>query len=183
MGAPVNPSFTQAAFRFKNDDGSGLTATWKAAINTNIDERPYKIIRCKFLIQQTVSNANQNLTRSFKLKYSLNGGAYTDVGAQGSSTIIRCANSSNVTDDSQSLTELTVNTAIGLVDENNLVTVAFPSGTTADLEVEFVLELYGGLINLTDSLDLRVYESNDTLLSVYTNTANIKRKRRLRVLG
>jgi len=185
MGAPINPSFTQASFRFRNDDGSQTTATWKAAVNVNSDEKAYRIFRCRFLIQQTVSNANTALTRNYKLRYSLNGGTYTDVGAQGSATIIRYANSPNIVDDEATTQQIGTGSFIaGDVDENgDTGTLTFTSGSLSETEIEFVLELYGGAINQTDNLDLRVFETNNTLLAAYTNTARIKRRRRLRVLG
>jgi hypothetical protein len=99
MGAPVNPSFNQTSYRFRNDDGSQTSATWKAAVNTNVTEKPFVTFRCRFLIQQTVSNANTNLTRAYKLRYSLNGGAYDDVIAiNGTTGQIRYSTSSNVSD-------------------------------------------------------------------------------------
>jgi hypothetical protein len=187
MGAPVQPSFTQTSFQFRNDDGGEISATEKENPNTNTTEKPYKIFRCRFSISQTVSNANQNLTRAYKLRYALNNGTYIDVGAQGSATIIRYANSSNITDNEATSNILLIsqNTFVsGRVDENgDTGTITFISGALSFTEVEFVLELYGGAINQTDNLDLRVFETNNTLLAAYTNTARIKRRRRLRVLG
>ena len=185
MGAPVNPSFTQTSFRFRNDDGSQTTATWKAAVNVNSDEKAYRIFRCRFLIQQTVSNANTALTRNYKLRYSLNNGTYTDVGAQGSATIIRYADSSNITDNEATTQQIGTGTFItGSVDEDgDTGTITYTTGSLSETELEFVLELYGGAINQTDNLDLRVFETNNTVLASYTQTARIKRRRRLRVFG
>jgi len=185
MGAPVNPSFTQQSFRFRNDDGSQTTATWSQAANTNDQRRPFVIFRCRFLIQQTVSSANTGLGRAFKLRYSLNSGTYTDVGAQDSATIIRYANSPNITDDEATTQQLGTGSFVaGDVDENgDTGTITFTSGALSETEIEFVLELNGADIKVGDTLDLRVYETNNTVLASYTQTGRIIRTRRSNVLG
>jgi hypothetical protein len=109
------------------------------------------------------------------------------VGAQGSATIIRYADSSNITDNEATTQQIGTGTFItGSVDETGdtgQFNITFTSGALSETEVEFVLELYGGAINQTDNLDLRVFETNNTVLASYTQTARIKRRRRLRVLG
>lgn len=187
MGAPTNPTFTQASFRFRNDNGSQTTATWSEALNTNSIKKPYTIFRLRFLIQQTTSAANQNLTRAYKLKYSLNGGAYTDVGAQSSATLIRYANSSNITDNETTTQQLGTGSFVaGNVDENgSSASVTYTNAALSESEMEFVLEIYGGLFNPFDYVDLRVYETspvNDTALDVYTSTPRLTRKRRFMIL-
>lgn len=185
MGAPVNPSFTQQSFRFRNDDGSQTTATWSQTANVNDQRKPFVIFRCRFLIQQTVSTANTALARAFKLRYSLNSGTYTDVGAQGSSTVIRYADSPNITDDEVTTQQLGTGSFVaGDVDENgDTGTITFTSAALSETEIEFVLELDGANINVNDTLDLRVYETNNTVLAAYTQTASISRTRRAFVLG
>jgi hypothetical protein len=185
MGAPVNPSFTQQSFRFRNDDGSQTTATWSQLANTNDRRKPFVFFRCRFLIQQTVSNANANLTRNYKLRYSLNDGTYTDVGAQGSSTIIRYANSSNITDNEATTQQLGTGSFVtgAMCETGDTGTITYNSGALSETEVEFVLELDGASINVSDTLDLRVYETNNTVLASYTQTARIVRTRRALVLG
>lgn len=184
MGQPVQPSFNQTSFRFRNDDGNQITATWKELLNTNTREKPYIIVRCRFVIQQTVSNANTNLQRNYKLRYSLNSAAYVDVGAQGSQTIIRYSNSSNITDNESTTQQIGAGSFItGSVDENgDTGTLTFTSGALSETEIEFVFELYGGLVSITDNLDLRVYQTNNTLLANYTNTPRINIKRRIAIL-
>ena len=185
MGAPVNPSFRQESFRFRNDDGNQTTATWIAAANTNVTSKPYVIVRLRVLVQQTVSNANTSLARTFKLRYSLNGAAYTDVGAQGVETEpVRMADSPNVADDQATTQQLGTGSFVaGDIEENNSAAITFTSGALSETEIEFVIQLYGGRINNSDTLDFRVYETDNTLLAAYTVTPRLTRRRRLRVLG
>ena len=189
MGAPVNPSFVQQSFRFRNDNGSQTTATWAQSANVNDERSPFIIFRCRFLIQQTVSTANTNLTRAYKLRYSLNGGTYTDVAAQNSSdTPIRYADSSNIADDESTTQQLGTGTFVtGQVDENGATgNINFTSGALSETEVEFVLELNS--VSNGDTLDLGVYETNNTVLATYTTTARVTalvagRARRIFVMG
>jgi len=187
MGAPVNPSFRQQSFRFRNDDGSQTTATWSQSTNVNDSRFGNIIFRCRFLIQQTVSNANQNLARAYKLRYSLNSGTYTDVGAQNGASPIRYANSPNITDNEATTQQIGAGSFVaGDVDENgDTGTITFTSGALSETEVEFVLELNPTALTKLDTLDLRVFETNNTVLDAYTNTARVTfiKKRRLFILG
>lgn len=186
MGAPVEPSFRQESFRFRNDDGSETTATWKAAINTNANEKPYVRYRCRFLIQQTVANANRNFTRNYKLRYSLNGGGYTDLGAQNAANHpIRYADSPNITDNEATTQQIGSGSFVtgAMCETGDTGTITFTSGSLSETEVEFVIEIYGGLLTPFDTLDLRVFETNNTVLADYTETPTTRRPRRLRVMG
>lgn len=189
MGAPVQPSFTQRAFYFAEDDNFEVLNTVISAISGSITRKPYSIFRLRIRIEQTVSNANTALARNYKLRYSLNSGSYTDVGAQGSATPIRYANSSFITDNevtTQGLYFLDDPYLFisGRVDENgDTGTITYSSGQLSCTEVEFVLELNGTLLNVSDTLDLRVYETNNTVLASYAETPRISRSRRSMVLG
>jgi hypothetical protein len=187
MGAPVQPSFTQTSFRYRNDDGSQTTATWIAATNVEASPfKPYQRFRLRFLISQTVSNANTNLARTFKLRYSLNNAAYVDVSEQNTFTApLRMADSPNLTDGEATTQQIGSGTFVaGAVEETNATpTITFTSGSLSSTEIEFVVEIYGGQINSGDTLDLRVFETNNTALANYTNTPSPKRRGRKLVLG
>jgi hypothetical protein len=177
----------QTSFRIRFDNGDETTATWYAATNTNAPAiKGFIIFRARFLISQTVSNANRNLARAFKLRYSYDGGAYTDVGAQTSTnTPIRMADSSNVADNDATTQQIGSGTFItGSVEENNDTgTITFTSGALSSTELEFVLAINGNQFDTTKSLLLQVYETNNTALSAYTNTPTILRARRVSILG
>jgi hypothetical protein len=140
-----------------------------------------------FLIQQTVANANRNLTRNYKLRYSLNGGGYTDLGAQSSATDpIRYADSPNITDNEATTQQIGTGsfvTGAMLMKMEILVQSRLPHGALSETELEFVIEIYGGRLLPSDTLDLRVFETNNTVLAAYTVTPRTRRPRRLRVLG
>lgn len=164
--------YSQTAFRFRFDDGSETTATWSAALNTDDTKKPYVIFRLRFAIQQTRTNANTELSQNLKLKYSLNGAAYIDVGAQGSTTsIVRYANSSNITDNEATTQQLTANPSFfaGAVDENG-DTGTLNFSAPSETEVEFVLNIYGQHFTPKTRLEFRVYKTTDVALNVYNVT-------------
>jgi hypothetical protein len=146
MGQTVNPSFTQSRFRFRNDDGSQATATWRAAENTNASIPASTVFRLRIQVAQTVTNANTALTRSFKVRFSKNNTSYIDVAAIGATTAaVRYASSSNVSDGDNTTSQLTAASGTfltGKVDNNNTTgNLVFNIQQYTDLE--FVLELYG----------------------------------------
>ena len=173
MGMPVEGSYTQTRFRFRNDDGSETAASWKAAETTNVDIVVNTVFRLRVQVAQTISNANQNLSKNFKVRFSLNSGAYVDVAAIGATTTaVRYASSANVADGATTTSQLTAASGTflaGRIDNNNDTgTLTFDIQQYTDLE--FVLELYGAQLTAEDTLDFRVYETGNTALNSYTNT-------------
>lgn len=186
MGPSVSAAFTQSAFRFRNDDGSQTSATWIAALNDNVERKPFFIFRLRLLIQQTVSTANANLAKAFKIRQSLNGESYVDVGAQGStSTAVRMADSPNVVDNDATTQQIGSGSFItGSVEENNSTsTITFTTGALSETELEFVMEINGAQFSFGDFIDFRVHETNNTILNNYTVTPRLTRTRRFFVLG
>ncbi len=181
MGAPVQPSYTQAVFRGRNDNGTESSATWIASTDTNFTLQVSTTFRLRFRVQQTVTNANTNLAKNFKLRFS-DGGSYTDIGAQGTTASkVRYVNSSNITDNETTTNQLGTGTGsfiAGSVDENNDTgTITFTSGAASYTEIEFVIEVYGPLVDNNDAISFRVYETNDTVLDTYTVTPNVTVKK------
>jgi hypothetical protein len=89
-------TINQASYRFRNDDGSESTATWKAAENAKLEitsiaaDIPFRL---RVMVQET---GGETGTSSFKLQRSVNGGAYADITT--TSTYVRVRASANVTD-------------------------------------------------------------------------------------
>jgi len=181
MGAPVQPSYTQAVFRGRNDNGTESSATWIESTDTNFTLQVSTTFRLRFRVQQTVTNANTNLTKNFKLRFS-DGGSYTNIGAQGTTASkVRYVNSSNITDNETTTDQLGTGTGsfiAGSVDENNDTgTITFTSGAASYTEIEFVIEVYGPLVDNNDVISFRVYETNNTVLDTYTVTPNVTVKK------
>lgn len=176
MGAPVESSYTQTRFRFRNDDGSQTAATWKDAENASILQVVNSVFRLRIQVAQTVTNANRDLTKNFKVRFSRNSGVYTDVAGIGATTSgVRYAASANVSDGATTTSQLTAGSGTflaGRIDNNNATgDLTFNIQQYTDLE--FVLELYGPQLTANDTLDFRVYETVDTVLNTYTQTARV----------
>lgn len=82
-GMPINATWDQDSFRFRNDDGNETAATWMAAANTTpADIALDTNFRLRFLVQET-AGSNQSETPSFLLQYRADQGSgfgsWTDI--------------------------------------------------------------------------------------------------------
>lgn len=79
-GAAVGISLDQEGFRWRNDDGSEATATWKAAQDTNVTVNPDETARLRFIVNATGDPANAQ----YKLQYRKVGAAsWRDIDTSG----------------------------------------------------------------------------------------------------
>ncbi len=117
--------YTQAHFRWRNDDGSESTATWAASQDAQlINVSPWTVQRVRFLV------SNEGWTRGAAPAFTLevaktatcSAGSYTTVPTDYSGHW-HIATSTNITD-----AEATTNIASGLTDEN----VTFVAGQVKD---------------------------------------------------
>jgi hypothetical protein len=162
-------SFTQVAFRVRNDDGNETTATWVAAQNTNATIQVDSIFRARF----RVSGNNTWSGKTFNLRYSKNAGAYTAVSTI---TPIRLIATANYVDGADSTTQLTGGSGTYLVDNNGMRqtgSFANTSGAaTGIFDIEFCLQLDGTQVVAGDTYALRIYDGT-TALTTYTATPTI----------
>lgn len=71
--AHATATYDQRAWRFRNDDGDEVTATWKAAQNVAVANQPIgEIFRLRFEIQETGGSAESRMP---SLQFSLDGGS------------------------------------------------------------------------------------------------------------
>lgn len=166
----VAGTFAQDAFRARNDDGNETTATWKAAANTNWTQPLNTIFRLRFVIKQTDS-AFTGGVQAFQCHYSHNGGAYTEVAGQGTTTnAVRLADSANVADAAVTTQQIGTGTFVaGEIDESGFADATFASGLS-ETEFEFVLEAISSIVANGDTLDFRVYTSSAVAIATYTVT-------------
>lgn len=166
-----SPSFTQVAFRIRNDDGSETTATWRQAINTPDTKIVNENFRVRFRIDEGNSYAWSNLT--FNLYYQKNGaGGYAAVTG---STPVQFALSGNFADHANCTTQLSggsgtfVTSNAGMAEAQGITN----SGTKNYLfETEFCLKFDGAQMAETDYVDLRIYNGSSAIAG-YTYTPRI----------
>lgn len=166
-------SFTQTDFRFRNDDGSEVAATWKAAANTNITANLTAgnvSLRIRLATQETGTTAS---TFAATLAYDKNGaGSYTLVGAAGNN--VQAIDSANFADNANTTQQITGFTFVaGRVDDVDGSTGATASiAQNSGTEFEFMVTLLASDLNNGDTLDFRLYKSG-VALQAYTNTARV----------
>lgn len=180
-------TFLVKKFRFFNDDGNESGSTAAAAENTDITRRPYEVLRLRFGIEQTESDANEGLTRGFRIQYSTNGGSsWSFLGSQTESTDhLRAASSafvSNGTATTSRLTGMTGTFVSGVVRDlsSTAVSITFTSSALTYTEIEWVIMIYGGRFRHNDEVLIRVVEAgtNDTSpTSVPTSSVSPKLNR------
>lgn len=169
MGATA--TYEQDAYRFRNDDGTETTATWKANENTDLtllcDSN--QTFRLRLELQE---NSSVGTARSFIIRYSKNGGAYATVTT--ATTDIKLVASGTVADATSTTNQLTTSAktfTAGQFDSNG--TVANVTINNTQTEMEYCLQALTAGVAHADTYAFRVYISPTTALNTYTRTATL----------
>lgn len=171
----VPSSWEQKSFRFRNDDGSETTATWKAAANTNVTLAIDTRFRLRFVIQLDSGAATVPIAP--RLQYRIDAGGWTDVGFDTELVDVRYFDSANVADGDPTTQQLGAGTFdSGKVTETPL---GLPSTITLTHESEF--EYSVDLFNRADSgslangqvLDFRLKDDAGIPFATYTVTPSV----------
>jgi len=172
----VQITFTQEAFRGRNDDGDEATATWIAGLNENWDQAIGVPFRIRLLASRLNENTDQN--GNMDLYVSHNGGTFvicssTDgtSAAQdiGSSTLD--AQGADTTQQLGSGTYLTNNNGVNNNNGNAFTEIAtWFSGTAFEADFEFCLYLVPDLVAVGDTLEFRLRFNDTVFTGGYLNT-------------
>lgn len=151
-------------------------ATWLAALNTDVTINVAAGNVTKRLRIQIDNDGGNATTPSQKYRYSKNSGAYADITA--SSSNIRTKGSTHFAD-GDDCDEALVGAA-SLITNNNAAeetTGTYTMGTDftagSDIETELCFELVSADLADGDTIDIRVYESDNTAFGTYTQTPRI----------
>lgn len=167
-------SFTQNAFRGREDDGNETTANWKDAQNTNWNQPVDTNFRVRFQMQEGAGCAKNNVV--WRLQYNLEGAGWVDV--TGTSSVVRATASPNLADAANLTDQLTGGTgtfqgATGFDEANGDA-----GGASMDLaasghaEAEYCVQLRSADVVGGQTIQLRVTDSGNALAS-YTQTPTI----------
>lgn len=167
-------SFTQNAFRGRNDDGNETTATWKAVQNTNWTQLVDTNFRVRFQAQEGAACAKNNVV--WRLQYNKNAAGWVVVSA--ASSVVRSSASPNLADAANLTDQLTGGTgtfqgATGFDEVNGDA-----GGASMDLaasghaEAEYCVQIRASDVADADSIQLRITDSG-TALASYTQTPTI----------
>lgn len=154
----ITASLTQSAYRFRNDDGNEVTATWIDALNTPITfladiNNTEAVFRLRIGITETAGGAINNT--AYPLEYSLNGGAWTVVGLSGATHFTLGANVVDGTPTTQQITSGTYSADPSEYDEDNSIQNAPSWGGNDNVEYEACLSIEPALVNDGDIIQYR----------------------------
>lgn len=164
----TTPAARQTGYRFRNDDGSETSATWKAARDTPVTQPSATPFRVRFEV------TGSGVATDWQLMFSRNGGAWTPVTA--TSATVQSVLSPNVTE-SQATTQQMGGSGTfvaGSVTESDgyLGTVTFPTGGIC--EFECVVQLVAATAVNGDTVTLKLAQGNwADLAGGYAQTASL----------
>lgn len=148
-------------FRFRNDDGSETTATWKAAQDTSISQAVSvdTAVRLRLSLENLSAQATAALVVG--LQVSHNGGVYAVV--NGTSTQVQGVVSANLTDGGTTTNQLTLDTGATWIAEPGVINnTPAASGTftsmalNTETEAEWSLLLKAAALSAGDTLDFQL---------------------------
>jgi hypothetical protein len=173
--APRPATYQQDNYRWRADDGSETSATWLAAPRVNLESMKgaNRVYRLRIQVSQTLTNANTGLTPAFKVRQSVNGGAYVDIGAQGTNVAVRYRDSPNIVHQAATTEQLAGDFTFiaGRIDEaGNSGTITFAGTSRQDTEIEFSIEVLDALVTAGATYDFRIYDTADAALGTYVDT-------------
>jgi len=167
----------QSHFRFRFDDGTEVTATFRQDEDVDDDILVDTIFRLRFTVEETGGVAG---TEDFRLNRQINGGGYGQVTDTG--TLIQTADSADAgVNDGDATTdiitgpdpfaagEIVSSETPGNADTNSATSIA-ASGHT---QIEFVLQIVGADVNDNDVIDFRMTNTMNQLLDSYGQIATL----------
>ena len=163
-------AWTQANFRVRNDDGGEATASWLAALNTNVSLKAGRTFRLRFDCSET---GTTSATLTGQLRCSKNGAAFQSVTA--TSTIafaVSGLNSMNGVATTQIISSGTF--VAGNIDAaDGLCAVTGTIAQNSHTELEFCVQLDPLTTAAEDTVQFRVYVSPTTAFGTYTQSPTI----------
>lgn len=173
----TDPPLAQAGYRWRNDDGSETTATWKVAENTGPGNLALDTNhRLRFVVDET-GGVGAVADLQLQLQYRKNGGAYTNVNA--SSSNVRSSASTQFAEEAATTRQLSSGTGTfvagamdedeGLAGEGNQIDLAAGNLT----EVEYCFQLRSADLVGGDTLDFRLVKPGAVVLDAYTQTPSL----------
>lgn len=164
-------AFTQVSARGRNDDGTQVTATWKAATGTNWTQRMDVPLRVRFDCSETGTTA---ATLAGQLQCNLNGGAFQAVNA--SSTIVKAVAGANSIDGVATTQQISSGTFVaGSCDAaDGLCATTASIAQNSHTELEYCIQFVSANMSAGSTVQLRVVRSTATAFGTYTFTPTVQ---------
>lgn len=156
LRAPPKPNLVQSHYRFRNDDGTEVTATWRQAVDTPDAVPINTLFRLRVAVTETMGG-QPNITQSWLLQWRQNGGAWNPLGAEDGGAVVQAAGTWNIANLANTTQQITAGsftpgatfTASGAIGQN-----LFPLNS---LEDEWTIRIgHQGGANPGDTFDFRV---------------------------
>lgn len=174
MGLPSCP-FVQTAIRWRNDDGSQTTATWKATENTNITVTNAQFNTNVRLRLQTDTNngcVSCSTITARRLEFNLNSGGWTQITT--STSPVKLTTTSNYTDGDVTTGQLSNPNGDGFIagqcKSTGSDTTTDTFGSSTYTEDEYCFQVTTG--NNADVIQFRLTKAGTTY-NTYTHLAQI----------
>ena len=165
------PSFTQVAFRLRNDDGSESAASWRQTQNTNDSLGRDTSFRVRLLVDETANVAWTG--KLWNLYFSKNSGTWNAVTA--GTPVFVCA-STHYADGDDCTAQLSGGSGTFVANNNGMKQAATPASNDGArnnfFEAEWCLQLDEAQLSDCDTIDLRVYDGSSAL-AVYAYTPRV----------
>jgi hypothetical protein len=156
---PAVFTFAANSWRVRNDDGTQVDATWKAAQNTNAIVNVDEIFRVRFRGGDT-GGASGTWTTP-QLQYNLNSAGWNNV--TGSSTVVRATDTAQFTDGTATTEQLTGGGGgtfvAGTCDDVDGAVASVSLGASGNTEIEFSVIVRSEDAASDDVVQLRVLDN------------------------
>jgi len=164
----ITAAFDQTQFRFRNDDGTEVTATWRQSVNVDDTQDTSTTYRVRFTVEETAGGAANN--KLWQAEISLNGAARQDVTTSSSVVIAVNSQLTEGNDCTQIISSSTfISTNNGQSEDGEAGGGGNDYAGSDKGEYEFSYQIVDGDVSDTDDIDIRIF-----LLNAYTSgTANI----------
>jgi len=168
----------QQSFRWRYNDGTETTATWRAAANANISALyPTVLYRLRFLIQEYGGVTGPSGTQNFRVAYRINAGTWTGVTSTSGGPVFS-VRLSGLASGGNTTQQLGTGTFISSNDgqlSDYETTMHFPGSWPAGQETELEIAFLPYYTNLTDgdTIEFRVEHGDGTALDNYANTPSV----------
>jgi hypothetical protein len=163
----------QKSFRGRNDDGTEVTATYIAALNTNWSQAQDANFRLRYAIAITSGGTTWNNLTTIKFQYNKNSAGWNDITSASSN--VRLFTSANVTD--ETATTQLISSPDTFLAGNVLTSSTTTSNTLgaggSTIEDEICAQIRSADTTVGDTIQIRIVNSSTLAATTYTNTVTI----------
>lgn len=159
LGSPPLPNLAQTHYRFRNDDGTETTATWRQPIDTPDTVPINTLFRLRIATSETMGGDPP--THNYRVQWRQNGGAWTAVSAENAGAVVQGSETTGLPNNTNTTQQISSGTfRQGFVFTGNTGNVVAMNPVTT-LEDEWALRIgHQGGATPGDLFEFRVVADN-----------------------